>query len=673
MVNQERGGRSIFDDSLDFGWIKTTIELCELNTEMPPRDFAYPIRAIDIQNMCVADLAIEDRYVALSYAWGNTRMVKLMQGNVLFLRTPGSLTKLPDLPQTLRDAITLVRNVGERYLWIDSLCILQDNKVDMEQQMGQMGDLYTHSYFTIFAISGQDANYGVPGVRPGTRKLRQFIQHVRNLRVANSLPFMEQEDLLGAGAWGSRGWTFQERFRSQRGVFIGDNGVIINCSHTYSPEDEHCSHPITRDDGVIARGRMTFFTGQDKRCVPYITDWEPFDSYAMHVFQYTRRKFTYQVDAYSAFLGVLQSLQYELGHHFIHGLPEFELDAALLWSPVGSSIRRCNLVTKQPLFPSWSWLGWVGSCAYPWTLERDTFISAMTSPLQWQDAAIADNRVASNHAGASQVRHPSMGSQEVKDEDDGCWFTSDDLGLPPSATRASILRILSKRLPDHLGLRRLSDRSRKIQPAWLIKHQIDWPSGLEPSWQYVLPKSHRLSFRTLVVHFYVIGRPFQRHKLYNMEHPIYRLSIVDENGHLVGYIDIPDPASRTITLGRREFAVLSRSTIDGQHEPPPDSLGETRRRARFRPLQSSLEERSASMTQDSFGEYRALTKPNTTHNVGNFDTVICSERRPWCMFNVIMLCRPNGRTDPAYRDTIGRIHVDACLAGDAHEEIIDLE
>lgn len=102
--------------------------------------------------MCVADLAIEDRYVALSYAWGNTRMVKLMQGNVLFLRTPGSLTKLPDLPQTLRDAITLVRNVGERYLWIDSLCILQDNKVDMEQQMGQMGDLYTHSYFTIFAI-----------------------------------------------------------------------------------------------------------------------------------------------------------------------------------------------------------------------------------------------------------------------------------------------------------------------------------------------------------------------------------------------------------------------------------------------------------------------------------------------------------------------------------------
>jgi hypothetical protein len=66
-------------------------------------------------------------------------------------------------------------------------------------------------------------------------------------------------------------------------------------------------------------------------------------------------------------------IMYEFRPHFrtqfIHGIPEGELDAALLWSPIGSSVRRCDPQTGEFLFPSWSWLGWIGHAAYPWAME----------------------------------------------------------------------------------------------------------------------------------------------------------------------------------------------------------------------------------------------------------------------------------------------------------------
>jgi hypothetical protein len=78
-------------------------------------------------------------------------------------------------------------------------------------------------------------------------------------------------------------------------------------------------------------------------------------------------------------------------------------------------------------------------------------------------------------------------------------------------------------------------------------------------------------------------------------------------------------------------------------------------------------------TQAVMENHRPLTKPNTTHEVGNFDTEMFPEDRPWCMFNVMLISRADGQTGISYRDTIGRIHVDAFLAHGPHQELIDLE
>ncbi len=161
--------------------------------------------------------------------------------------------------------------------------------------MARMGEMYRHAYFTMFAVSGNDSYYGLPGVRPDTRRLKQLVREVSGLSIANSLPWIDDHGLLMAGAWGSRAWTFQERFNAQRSLFLSDYGAIFNYKHTYSSGDEHCSHPRIGEGRDIATGDMVSSAGQDKRCEPYLKSVRTgSDDYARYVCEYTQRKMTYQ-------------------------------------------------------------------------------------------------------------------------------------------------------------------------------------------------------------------------------------------------------------------------------------------------------------------------------------------------------------------------------------------
>jgi hypothetical protein len=80
--------------------------------------------------MRIVSLDCEARYVTLSYPWGGAKQVKLMRDMEKCYREPGSLL-MHELPRTIQDAITLVLAIGERHLWVNSLCILQDNEEDM--------------------------------------------------------------------------------------------------------------------------------------------------------------------------------------------------------------------------------------------------------------------------------------------------------------------------------------------------------------------------------------------------------------------------------------------------------------------------------------------------------------------------------------------------------------
>ena len=77
-------------------------------------------------------VALNSQYVTLSYVWGASPMFKLNMYNFERLSTPGSLEGIrEDLPKTINDAILFMKAIGERYLWVDGLCLVQDDEEDV--------------------------------------------------------------------------------------------------------------------------------------------------------------------------------------------------------------------------------------------------------------------------------------------------------------------------------------------------------------------------------------------------------------------------------------------------------------------------------------------------------------------------------------------------------------
>ena len=101
-----------------------------------------------------------DEYACLSYCWGETN-----QQQVLLTRSEKqdfmNAIRVQDLGQCIQDAIKVVRMVGIRYLWIDALCIIQDDEEDITAEMSYMKDIYKNATFVLAAASSSNSNQGI--------------------------------------------------------------------------------------------------------------------------------------------------------------------------------------------------------------------------------------------------------------------------------------------------------------------------------------------------------------------------------------------------------------------------------------------------------------------------------------------------------------------------------
>lgn len=94
-----------------------------------------------------------------------------------------------------------------------------------------------------------------------------------------------------------------------------------------------------------------------------IPSWPDIKSFGDLVSNYTARSLRYQEDVLNAFAGTLTVLQTSFGSEFHYGLPEMFFDLALLWQPYdGINRRQCQ--DGRLVYPSWSWIGWVGIISY---------------------------------------------------------------------------------------------------------------------------------------------------------------------------------------------------------------------------------------------------------------------------------------------------------------------
>ncbi|KAH9482132.1 hypothetical protein JR316_0004227 [Psilocybe cubensis] len=301
-------------------------------------------RLIDVVENCILFAPANVTYVALSYVWGKidpTKILRLTKGTINDLAVPGALLQQQNYditPITIRDAIQVTREIGIRYLWVDSLCIVQDDVGPGGSKMdaiSKMDLIYGAAYLTIIAATGGDANAGLPGVRPGTRKIPQLIEEIYpGLRLAN-----RPSDLAHIpNIHRTRAWTYQElRFAKRSLSFIGGQAVFQCCSYNW------------RED-VVFEDRSWYLTSNRSRTVELPN--KIFELESM-IYGYSGLSLTNEEDIYDAFAGLARFFRTKLGSNLCHGIPDTDFDWFLLWTAQDPPKRR-------PHAPSWSWSGWQG-------------------------------------------------------------------------------------------------------------------------------------------------------------------------------------------------------------------------------------------------------------------------------------------------------------------------
>lgn len=158
---------------------------------------------IDVQMQCLVRPPAPSRYLALSYVWGASPSLLTTQSNLCDLRKPFALARNQNLSNTVRDAIRLTETLGERFLWIDQLCIIQDDITSKQPAIGNMDKIYAHAELTIVAAAGNNAVAGLPGIngRPRTPQVMEEVKEGLRLINASRWPHELDESYYETRAW----------------------------------------------------------------------------------------------------------------------------------------------------------------------------------------------------------------------------------------------------------------------------------------------------------------------------------------------------------------------------------------------------------------------------------------------------------------------------------------
>jgi hypothetical protein len=288
-------------------------------------------------------------YTTLSHCWGDFVPIRLLTTNISeFLRG----IPLDSIPRTFRDAVETTRSLGLSYLWIDSICILQDSAQDWAVESNRMYEIYRNSYLNLAAVASTNATGGLVHsssllsripcnvmVGRGKYQERALTSYVSGThRNAKDLPLL------------SRAWVFQEILLPSRMLLFTRDEVCWECNGMSRTETYPEGEP-THQEGEVKP--------VDGRVIPFREAWQEiseessssrFDLWNRMVSHYSQKKMSKPADKLVAVAG----LAHDLGQiwpeaEYLAGIWSFDLVHGLLWHCFGRTrLRFYNA-------PSWSW------------------------------------------------------------------------------------------------------------------------------------------------------------------------------------------------------------------------------------------------------------------------------------------------------------------------------
>lgn len=346
---------------IDISLLKEWLHTCRTDhgvqcsgVSLPP--LKHSILLVDVKHLCLVRINAGipvPTYAALSYVWGHAVSLQTTRLNLNAYLSPGGLRsqEAGRISNTITDAIQLTRSIGLDYLWVDSLCIIQDDTAFKNLHLRSMASIYANANVTIVAAEGFDADNGIRGL-PGSVRVREIERNIVETGSGTGALLCPVKPLWPeASNWNSRGWTFQELLFSKRILILDGGPVSWHCARQHLEEDKvrnvDASHP-TNDIFIV---RATFTTSPK----------DPISAWADLVQRFNRRQLTYDEDVVAAFASITSLMTSTLGGVH-HGLATKHFPDGLLWQPAGPTRRRRRTRgnKEQVVLPSWSWIGWQG-------------------------------------------------------------------------------------------------------------------------------------------------------------------------------------------------------------------------------------------------------------------------------------------------------------------------
>lgn len=343
----------------------------EAETKRP----AYlPTRLIDIHTpvrlVYGHELDQNARYITLSHCWGKYPLNCLTNASLTEFRQSIPLAKLS---QSFQDAVHYTRKLGLRYLWIDSLCIIQDSINDWQHESLDMQLVYSNSWCTIAATAFSDGQQGFFATRDPNE-----VFDLPNL-VARKWPFDRPEiyHCIAPSYWKSniedsplsrRAWVLQERLLSPRVLHFAKNQIFWECFSKQASETFPDGLPMALLDGALDKV-------SNHQGLGGLNDLKSHENWDRVVETYSNGLLTKETDKLVAISGLARANYafHELvrqprdnGPRYLAGMwNSKDLFRQLCWSVRSDDTTHLSLRTQSYVAPSWSWACLTGKVGFP--------------------------------------------------------------------------------------------------------------------------------------------------------------------------------------------------------------------------------------------------------------------------------------------------------------------
>ena len=310
------------------------------------------------------------RYMTLSHCWGKLPLYTLRTDSFDEFRRSIPLAKLT---KCFQDAIQCTQGLGIRYLWIDSLCILQDSTEDWQHESLDMQSVYSNSWCTIAATAFLDGQQGLFT----TRKPAEVFDLPSV--VASGWPYGQPKTYhcVSPSHWKrniddaplcQRAWVLQERLLSPRVLHFAENQIFWKCFSMQASETFPRGLPISLFGETLDKVNNHQGLGGFNHLKPY-ENWDRV------VETYSNRSLTKETDKLVAISGLarvnscireIMAKPLDAGSRYLAGVwKDKDFLRQLCWSVRSIDITHVSLRPRTYLAPSWTWACLNGQVAFP--------------------------------------------------------------------------------------------------------------------------------------------------------------------------------------------------------------------------------------------------------------------------------------------------------------------